>query len=174
MARQGFLFGAALVMLLGLTGAAMAANSWGLPEEKKVRFEARVVDILCELSGNCPARCGAGKRQLGLLRDDGTLVLAMKNAGMFSGASADLLPFCGRRIVADGLFSSNFGVRVFALQFLKPLDGEWNNARQFIRNWSKARGLKVTDPEAKSWFRHDEAIKSLIKEQGPTGLRGKK
>ncbi len=173
MVQRGLLLGAVLVLLTGLAGAAVAANSWGLPQEKKVRFEARVVDILCELSGDCPARCGAGKRQLGLLQDDGTLVLAMKNAGMFSGASADLLPFCGQRIIADGLFSTNFGVRVFALQFLKPVDGEWNNARQFIRNWSKTRGLKITDPKAKSWFRHDEKIKAVIAEQGPTGLKGR-
>ncbi|HJP22376.1 MAG: hypothetical protein QF546_03920 [Alphaproteobacteria bacterium] len=173
MVERGTFLGAVLVLLLGLSGTANAANIWGLPAEEKVRFEARVVDILCELSGNCPTRCGAGKRQLGLLRDDGTLVLAMKNAGMFSGASEDLLPFCGRRIVADGLFSTNFGVRVFALQFLKPVDGEWNNARQFIRNWSKTRGLKITDPKAKSWFRHDEKIKAVIAEQGPTGLKGR-
>ena len=169
-----FLIATLALLGLNLAGPAGAANSWGLPAEEKVRFEARVVDILCELSGNCPAQCGAGKRQLGLLRDDGSLVLAMKNAGMFSGASADLLPFCGRRIVADGLFSTNFGVRVFALQFLKPVDGDWNNARQFIRNWSKARGLKVADPKAKSWFRHDETVKELIAEQGPTGLKGRK
>ncbi len=54
-----------------------AADSWGLPGEKEVRFEAKVVDILCELTGDCPADCGAGKRQLGLLKDDGTLVLPL-------------------------------------------------------------------------------------------------
>ncbi len=174
MRAKPILFATLALLGLGLAGPAAAANSWGLPAEEKVRFEARVVDILCELSGNCPARCGAGKRQLGLLRDDGTLVLAMKNAGMFSGASADLLPYCGRRIVADGLFSTNFGVRVFALQFLKPADGEWNNARQFIRNWSKARGLEVTDPQAKAWFRHDKTIQAVIAKQGPTGLKQRK
>ena len=52
------------------TAGALAAESWGLPEEEKTRFEAKVVDALCELTGDCPDRCGGGKRQLGLLTDE--------------------------------------------------------------------------------------------------------
>ena len=33
------------------------AKEWGLIGEKKARFTARVVDILCELGGDCPAEC---------------------------------------------------------------------------------------------------------------------
>ena len=47
------------------------AESWGLLGEQALRFEGKVTDLLCAITGNCPADCGAGKRQLGLLRDDG-------------------------------------------------------------------------------------------------------
>ena len=49
----------ACVFAAGVTfaGAAQAAQEWGLPEEEVVRFEAQVVDILCELTGDCPDNC---------------------------------------------------------------------------------------------------------------------
>src|SRR3546814_5727088 len=76
--RSGlFAIGCAAAFLIA--GNAQAANSWGLPSEEIVRFEAKVVDVLCELNGDCPADGGAGRRQLGLLSDDGTLVLPVKN-----------------------------------------------------------------------------------------------
>src|SRR3546814_8899367 len=80
-----------------------------LPNEEIVRFEAKVVDVLCELSGDCPADGGAGRRQLGLVTDDGTLILPVKNATPFSGTQVELLPFLGKRGVADGLFMTNHG-----------------------------------------------------------------
>ena len=45
-----------LVVGAALIGApvAWAAEEWGLPREKTARFEAKVVDMLCELSGDCP------------------------------------------------------------------------------------------------------------------------
>ncbi|MCP4249804.1 MAG: hypothetical protein GY778_22405, partial [bacterium] len=88
-------------VLVLLSGAARAADEWGIEYEEKARFEARVVDILCELSGDCPAGCGGGKRQLGLLKDDGVLILPAKNQDIFAGAAHDLLPYCGKRIVVD-------------------------------------------------------------------------
>ena len=95
-----------VVFLIG-PGAAQAAEEWGIDGEKKARFEAKVVDVLCELTGDCPADCGSGKRQLGLLRDDGTLVLAVKNFDIFAGAADDLKDFCNKRIIADGLLINN-------------------------------------------------------------------
>ncbi len=109
------------VVAAGLLTAstARAADSWGLPGEEIVRFEAKVVDLLCELTGDCPAECGAGKRQLGLLKDDGTLVLPLKNQTFFSGAADELIDFCAKRVVADGLMVTNRGYTIFALQFVK-------------------------------------------------------
>ncbi len=85
--------------------AGSRAASWGLLGERPARFEAEVVDVLCRLTGDCAADCGGGARQLGLLRSaDGVLVLAMKNSDpVFSGAVADLAPFCGQTIEVDGL-----------------------------------------------------------------------
>ena len=71
-------------LMIAASLPASAAEEWGIEGEKKARFEAKVVDILCELSGDCPADCGAGKRQLGLLKDDGTLLLVAKNFDIFA------------------------------------------------------------------------------------------
>ncbi|MEL7126991.1 MAG: hypothetical protein AAGK30_12190, partial [Pseudomonadota bacterium] len=40
------------------------ARSWNLYAEVPAKFEAKVVDLVCEFTGDCPADCGAGKRQL--------------------------------------------------------------------------------------------------------------
>ena len=159
----------ALMMAASLP--ASAAEEWGIEGEKKARFEAKVVDILCELSGDCPADCGAGKRQLGLLKDDGTLVLVAKNFDIFAGATADLKGFCGKRIVADGLLIKTPHMTLFALQFkrLAP-DGKWSRANSFTKEWSKANGGK----DGGQWFRNDRAVKDLIKTDGVFGIPGLK
>ena len=131
---------ATLVFAAGMTvsGIAAAANSWGLPDEAEARFDAQVTDVLCVLSGDCPEDCGAGKRLLGLLQDDGTLVLPLKNAGPFTGATADLIPFCNQRVTVDGLFTTNYGVTTFAVQFVRPEGGEWGRANAFVREWARS------------------------------------
>lgn len=72
------------------------ANEWGLFGEQKARFEARVVDPLCELAGECEAECAEG-RQMALIRAaDDVMVMPLKNTQpVFSGAAADLAPYCG-------------------------------------------------------------------------------
>ncbi len=163
----------ALLLSAGLLAAApgWAAEEWGLPEEEVARFEAKVVDVLCELSGDCPAGCGAGKRQLGLVTDAGTLVLPVKNFTPFSGAAAELIDFCGKRVVADGLFTTNRGVKIFALQFVRQApDGKWRRANRFLPRWAEANGFRPGGPEAKQWFRHDPRIKAVIERDGVLGL----
>lgn len=161
-----------LILLLPLLVAppAVAAESWGLPGEEAAMFEGKVVDIQCALTRDCPKDCGAGRRQLGLLKSDGALVLAMKNADPFAGATRDLLPFCGKSVTVDGLFTSNEGVRAFALQRVKPPGGEWIAANGFVRDWAKARKLKPVSPQAEEWFRHDETVAARIKAEGKLGL----
>lgn len=164
---------AAALLLAGLlaAGPGRAAEAWGLPGEEVTRFEARVVDVLCELTGDCPADCGAGKRQLGLVTDAGALVLPAKNFTPFSGAVAELIDFCGKRVVADGLFTANRGVRFFALQFVKEApDGKWRRANRFLPKWAEANGFRPDGPEAKQWFRHDPRVKALIGRDGVLGL----
>ncbi len=165
-----FLF---FVVGAGLIGApaAWAAEEWGLPEEETARFEAKVVDMLCELSGDCPADCGAGRRQLGLLTDAGRLILPLKNVVPFAGAADELIEFCGQRVVADGLFSTNRGYTVFALQFVRPApDGKWRRANRFLPKWAKRNGVAADGPAAKQWFRNDPRVKARIAEQGKLGL----
>jgi hypothetical protein len=160
----------ACALFIGI-GSVQAAEEWGINGEKKARFEAKVVDVLCELTGNCPADCGAGKRQLGLRRDDGTLVFAVKNNDIFAGAANDLIGFCGKRIVADGLMIRNAKMNLFALQFKKLVpDGKWGRATKFGKDWSKANGGKA----AGQWFRNDATIKKIITEQGVYGIPGLK
>lgn len=157
---------AAALMMIGAS-AAQAANEWGIEHEAKARFQAKVVDVLCELSGDCPADCGAGSRQLGLLRDDGTLVLALKNFDPFAGAVNDLVGFCGQQIEVDGLMISNPKMPMFALQFKRPVGGEWGRANQFGKDWAAA------NPNGgKPWFRKDATIKQLIEAQGVFGIPG--
>ena len=77
------------------------AKTWNLCAEYPARFEATVVDMLCE----CTDNCGDGNRQLGLLRSvDGVLVYPNKNSqAAFTGAAAELLPYCGQEVEVVGL-----------------------------------------------------------------------
>ena len=151
--------------------AARAASGWNLPGEEAVRFDAEVIDVMCVLTGDCPADCGGGKRVMGLLRDTGELVLAVKNAGPFTGTARDLVPFCHQAVTADGLFTINYGVKTFALQFVKPIGGEWRGANAFVKEWAAARGLDAKDKQAKQWFRNDEQVNAIIEAEGKLGLK---
>lgn len=160
----------AMIMSAAWASGALAAESWGLPEEEKTRFEAKVVDTLCELTGDCPDRCGDGKRQLGLLTGEGELILPLKNVVPFAGASDELLEFCGKNVVADGLFSTNRGIRVFALQFVREApDGKWRRANRFTNRWANANGVDPTSKTAQQWFRHDPAVVEVIERDGKLG-----
>ncbi len=159
------------VIVFGLVTTAQAAEEWGIDFEKKARVEAKVVDLACELSGDCPQQCGEGKRQLGLLMDDGKLVPVVKNFEAFTGATNDLIKYCNQRIVADGLMIDNPKMPLFALQFSKLADGgKWARANQFGKDWSKANGGKP----AGQWFRKDPTIASIIKKNGVFGIPGLK
>ncbi len=166
----------ALAALVALGGnAARAAEEWGIANEAAVRFEAKVVDILCELSGDCPAGCGAGRRQLGLLKDDGTLVAAVKNFDNFAGATNDLVEFCGERVVADGLMINDPRLPFFALQFKRRADGgKWRRANWYIRDWAKAHGVARDSATARQWYYNDPTIKAVIARDGVFGIPGLK
>lgn len=160
------------ICLIGFVlGPARAAEEWGLPNEKVARFEAKVVDILCELTGDCPPDCGAGKRQLGLIDAKGRLVLPLKNQVPFAGAAWELIDFCGKSVVADGLFTGNRGYTVFALQFVRAApDGKWRRANRFLGRWAEQNGLPADTPKAGRWFANDPAVTETIAAQGKLGL----
>lgn len=153
-----------------MAGVARAADEWGLPDEEIVRFDAKVVDILCELTGDCPPSCGAGKRQLALLTDEGKLVLPIKNVVPFAGTAAELIDFCGKRVTADGLMTTNRGITIFALQFVRQAPaGKWRRANRFLPKWAEANGIAANSAKAKQWFRNDPAVKDIIERQGKLG-----
>ena len=89
--QKKFMWGMASLFLLSTP--VLAAEGWGIAHEKVTRTEAKVVDIACEVTGNCVPNCGNGKRQLGLLFDNGKLVPVVKNNDPFAGAVVDLIPF---------------------------------------------------------------------------------
>lgn len=152
--------------------AGSTAQSWGLPAEQPARFTARVVDVLCTLTGDCPENCGGGMRQLGLLRSaDDALVLPNKNGEPFTGAVVDLLPHCGQTVEVDGLMIEDeaLGARsIYAVQKLRPEGAaDWTAATNWIADWG------AQHPEAADkgqWFRNDPRINALIEKDGYLGL----
>ncbi|PWR02218.1 hypothetical protein DKT77_13215 [Meridianimarinicoccus roseus] len=153
--------------------AGSEARSWNLYAEQPARFEARVVDMLCAVTGDCPENCGAGRRQIGLLRAaDGVLVYPNKNAQpIFTGAAVDLLPFCGADVEVDGLMldDPDIGARnIYLVQRVRRLDGgEWVNAQSWTEDWA------ARNPDADGegpWFRRDPRVGALIEKDGYLGL----
>lgn len=161
----------ALAVAFLLHGPVQAAEEWGLPDEKITRFEAKVVDILCELTGDCPNACGEGKRQLGLLDSTGKLILPSKNSVIFAGAAAELIDFCNENVVADGLLTTNRGYTIFALQFLrKAPDGPWRGANRFLPKWAAINGVDPKSDKVDEWYLHDPRIKAELSANGKLGL----
>lgn len=149
------------------------ATSWNLYAETPARFEARVVDILCELSGDCPQDCGGGGRQIGLLRAaDGVLVFPNKNAEpIFTGAAADLAPYCGQDIVADGLMIDDPELGAHAIYLLQSITPAGDDAGVKANNWSKLWAEAHPDATGSGpWFRRDPAVLAEIEEEGWFGL----
>ena len=116
-----------------------------------------------------PDNCGDGKRQLGLLKDDGTLILVAKNFDPFAGAVNDLKKYCNKRITADGLLITTPHMPIFALQFKREgANGKWSRANAFSRDWSAANG----DKKGGNWFRKDATVKKWIDQNGVVGIPG--
>ncbi len=148
------------------------AKSWNLYAEVPATFEAKVVDITCEITGDCADNCGDGKRQIGLLRAaDGVLIFPNKNAQTgFQGAGTDLLPFCGQDVQVDGLMlvDEDIGLNnIYQLQKIRAVGSEdWVKANTWSKQWAKRH------PEAKGkgpWFRRDPRVNAIIAETGYLG-----
>lgn len=149
------------------------ATSWNLYAEQPARFEAKVVDILCEITADCPADCGAGKRQLGLLRAaDNALVYPNKNGQpVFSGAASDLLPYCGEMVEVDGLMLTDPDIgaaNIYQLQKIRSAGtADWVKANKWTKDWQAANPDNTgKDP----WFRRDPRVNAKIAATGYLGL----
>jgi hypothetical protein len=159
----------AAMALLGAPTAAHAADAWGLEGEKPLEVKGKVVDLLCELTGDCPQDCGQGQRQLGILTADGRLVAAAKGGVFFAGAVPDLLPLCGREVHADGLLIENPGMTLYFVQYLKPSpEAGFVPAEAFLTAWKARHG------EADEWWRADPTVKAVIAQTGVLGVPGLK
>ncbi len=149
------------------------AKEWGLLGEELAVFDAKVVDVLCELTGDCPENCGDGKRQLGLVRKaDNALVLPLKNGqAAFSGAATDLAPYCGQTIGVDGVLvgdEDQTAVKYYMVQLIRPEGAsEWVKANQWTKEWAK----RNPDAAGKGpWFRRDPRILAMIEKEGYLGI----
>ena len=159
--------GAIIALPLTLTGAANAAEPWGIDHEKIAQFTARVVDVACTLKGDCPPNCGDGRRQLGLLTEDGKLRMAAKGSTDFAGAVHDLLPYCGKTIEVDGLLIENPAITIFMAQRLREgADKPWIATTRFDADWEARHG------KSEQWFRDDPLVKEVIAEDGVLGVKG--
>lgn len=153
--------------------AGSTADSWNLYAEQPAFFAAKVVDPLCELTGDCPADCGAGKRQLALLRTaDGVLVYPVKNTQpLFTGAANELRAFCGKEVEVDGLMlvDADIGLNnLYQVQKIREVGAtDWVKANQWTKDWKAANPtLTGKDP----WFRQDPRINAMIAKDGYFGL----
>lgn len=147
-----------------LTGPAAAADSWGLDNEQELQVQGIVVDVLCELNGECPENCGGGTRQLGLLTEDGRLLLAAKSNTLFAGPVLDLLPHCGERVEADGLLIENPAMTVYFVQYLRT-----DPAAEFVSTDAYGEEFTATHGEADEWFRAHPQVVEEIEQNGPLG-----
>jgi hypothetical protein len=148
------------------------ARSWNLAWEEPARFEAQVVDMLCEVADDCANECGAG-RQLGLLRAaDGVLTYPNKNnQGLFTGAAVDLAPFCGMQVEVDGLMIEDEYIgatNVYQVQMIRIVgDADWTTADGWTDAWAEA------NPDAAAqegrWYRNDPRIAALLEAAGYLG-----
>lgn len=149
------------------------AKSWNLFAEQPARFEATVVDIICEVAGDCVDNCGNGARQLGLLRSvDGVLVYPNKNSqAAFTGAAVELLPYCGQEVEVDGLLLEDDyvgAINIYLVQTIRAVgEDEWVKANQWTKVWAE------NHPEAAGkgpWFRRDPRVLAEIAREGYFGL----
>lgn len=153
------------------------AKSWNLFGEEKARFEGVAIDALCVLAGDCPTDCGAGQRQMGILRsEDGRFLLANKNVQpAFTGATVDLAPYCGLTVEVDGLLVGDPDItpdlvdaKLFQVQTVRILDTDDVRKTDL---WTSDWARRHTDVGGDGpWFRRDPKVMEQIEAHGRLGL----
>lgn len=167
---------AAALAMLGQPAAAQEsqAQSWNLYAEVPTLFQATVVDPLCILTGDCPADCGGGTRQLALLRSaDDVMVLAIKNhQPLFTGGATDLQPFCSQTVEVDGLMLTDPDTgldNVYQVQKIRAVGAtDWVAARRWTEVWANANPELPASNDP--WFRRDPRVAARIAVTGWFGL----
>ncbi|MEM7496757.1 MAG: hypothetical protein AAF371_02040 [Pseudomonadota bacterium] len=170
---------AVAVLLAAPAGAAdfsegSEAKNWNLAHgETKARFEAKVTDAVCALTGDCPEDCGGGLRQMVLERvADGKTLLVFKNIQpIFSGGTYDLAAYCGQTVTVDGLLVGDpevtKGAEIMQVQTV-TVGGETAKTNNFTKGWE----ARTENPigEKGPWFRRDPLIHERIDTTGHLGL----
>ena len=156
---------AALITCLSLP--ASAADGMGTPYEKPLEITGVIVDVVCELTGSCPANCGAGKRQLGVKTADGALTPIVKGVTIFANSIDTILPSCGKTLMLDGLLIDNPQMRVYHAQRVKENLGDtWRMTDDFDALFQQKFGK--TD----EWFRKEPRVAAEIADTGALGIKG--
>jgi len=165
-------------LLLGLLGSISFLSScatpvgevaaWPVTNAEQSAVTGTVVDVLCELSGNCADNCGEGKRQLAIKTEINGTVLVSKNLTNYSGAADDLWPFCGEMVEVNGLFTDHKDVRFFQAQNIRKPGGQWQQTTGYLQAWSNRSGQPTS--LAKDWQYHDARVKAIIERDGRLGL----
>jgi len=159
---------AALLTLAGCATPAGSISSWPVTNAEKSEFSGEVVDVLCELGGNCADNCGEGKRQLAIKNDDIGTVLVSKNLNNYSGAADELWQYCGQIVDINGLFTDHKGVRFFQVQNVRAPGGQWQKATRYLQAWAERSGKSAS--LAGNWEEHDDRVQSIIERDGRLGL----
>ncbi len=165
------LFATAGCISLLLTGCAAGPGeiaSWPVTNAEKSGLLGEVVDVQCELTGNCAENCGAGKRQIAIKTENVGTVLVAKNLNNYSGAVDELWPLCGNIVDVNGLFTEHQGVRFFQVQNIRAPGGEWQKATRYLQAWSERSGKPLS--VANNWQDHDERIQAVLDRDGRLGL----
>lgn len=150
------------------------AKEYGLAEEEKALFSGKVVDVLCELTGNCPDNCGDTKRVMGIVREnDNKLILVLKNGQFsFNGPVEDLIPYCNQKVDVDGLLIADpedYGAKFFMVQKIRKSGApDWSKANKWVAAW-KAKNPEIADQKG-PWFRRDPRVAKQIEATGYFGL----
>ncbi|NJM34363.1 MAG: hypothetical protein HC850_06240 [Rhodomicrobium sp.] len=150
------------------------ANSWGLTGETKARFAGKVVDMLCELTGQCAESCGGGTQQLGIVRSaDNALVPVLKNGQpLFNGAIPDLMPYCGQMVEVDGLLigdENGTDSKFYQIQLIRRQgESEWQKTELWSKKWDADHPKEAAQPG--DWYRKDPVIVKHIEKNGYFGL----
>ncbi len=157
----------ALLLTACASGPGKIAN-WPITAAEQAALSGSVVDVLCELSGNCADNCGDGSRQLGIKTGDQGLILISKNLTNYTGAADELIGFCGRPVEINGLFTDHEGVRFFQVQNMREPGGQWKKATQFNQAWAKRSGKPVG--LAGKWYLNDGRVDEVLTKDGRLGI----
>ena len=167
---KNFYSGLLILVSTSLTACATPVGEvqkWGISGVEVAEFSGEVVDVLCELSGNCTDECGAGTRQLGIKTSQGTVLIA-KDVNYYSGAAEELWPFCNQELTVNGQFTESLNTRVFQIQNVRKPNGPWMKTQRFLETWAETNDESLA--VAKDWYYHDKRVNAILEKDGRLGL----